>query len=423
MIEKDKNMIYNKSRKSIILQNMVKTKDKNKKEEQMKMKKQKGITLIALVITIIILMILAGVSINLVLGKNGTVPKAKNAKKDYIEAKIEENEQMSTALNIIEEATQGGTKQEETIIQPTPENPQPLAKTVKIGDYVAYDPTEGVTDTTKLTYTSPVGTGTSHGNGSDEQVFSAKAYGTDAYQKWKVFSKNESTGEVVLISEYGVFSDTIMSGSGQFKIGGAIGYLYYEQELANICAIYGYGKGADTTKQFTYQVGNPLVDTLKTETISGSGARSITIEDINKAINHTETEKTEVKFGEGYQPTITTESASTTERKTITTNVATDYYYVKDIIDTSDPMYTILKANPFWIDSRIYINSNSTLIYGTYAMGNGGFMGQSNFCSAGFGSLYSYSAFRNPVKPIVYLKTTLKTSGKDANNAWILVDE
>lgn len=42
-------------------------------------KKQKGITLIALVITIIVLLILAGISISLVLGKNGILEQAQNA--------------------------------------------------------------------------------------------------------------------------------------------------------------------------------------------------------------------------------------------------------------------------------------------------------------------------------------------------------
>ena len=44
------------------------------------MKKNKGITLVALVITIVVLLILAGVSINLVLGNNGIIAKAQDAK-------------------------------------------------------------------------------------------------------------------------------------------------------------------------------------------------------------------------------------------------------------------------------------------------------------------------------------------------------
>ena len=45
------------------------------------MKKNKGITLVALVVTIVVLLILAGVSINLVLGNNGIIAKAKDAEK------------------------------------------------------------------------------------------------------------------------------------------------------------------------------------------------------------------------------------------------------------------------------------------------------------------------------------------------------
>ena len=50
------------------------------------LKKQKGITLVALVVTIVVLLILAGVSINLVLGDNGIVKKAQGAKTKSAEA-------------------------------------------------------------------------------------------------------------------------------------------------------------------------------------------------------------------------------------------------------------------------------------------------------------------------------------------------
>ena len=59
------------------------------------MKKERGITLVSLVVTIIILIILAGVSINLTLGKNGIITIAKQAKENTELAKIEEE----TALN------------------------------------------------------------------------------------------------------------------------------------------------------------------------------------------------------------------------------------------------------------------------------------------------------------------------------------
>ena len=55
------------------------------------MRSRRGITLIALVVTIIILIILAGVSINVVLGENGIINMAKRAKED-MEIAVEEEQ-------------------------------------------------------------------------------------------------------------------------------------------------------------------------------------------------------------------------------------------------------------------------------------------------------------------------------------------
>lgn len=54
----------------------------------------KGITLVALVVTIIILIILAGVSINLVIGNSGIIAKAQIAKKNAENAAWLEKAQM-----------------------------------------------------------------------------------------------------------------------------------------------------------------------------------------------------------------------------------------------------------------------------------------------------------------------------------------
>lgn len=54
------------------------------------MKRNRGITLIALVVTIIVLIILAGVSVNLVLGQNGIITKAKEAKKNHEKEAVKE---------------------------------------------------------------------------------------------------------------------------------------------------------------------------------------------------------------------------------------------------------------------------------------------------------------------------------------------
>ena len=59
------------------------------------MKKNKGITLVALVVTIVVLLILAGVSINLVLGNNGIIAKAKDAETKSAEASQNDLKEMS----------------------------------------------------------------------------------------------------------------------------------------------------------------------------------------------------------------------------------------------------------------------------------------------------------------------------------------
>ena len=56
----------------------------------MKNNLNKGITLIALIITIIVLIILAGVTINMVVGDNGIINKAKEAKESSKRGEAEE---------------------------------------------------------------------------------------------------------------------------------------------------------------------------------------------------------------------------------------------------------------------------------------------------------------------------------------------
>ena len=82
----------------------MKTKLKNKEEE--------GITLIALVVTIVVLLILAGISLNLVLGQNGVIGKAKDAKN--LTEKGQAQDEVNLAINYlqIEDATSTLTQED-----------------------------------------------------------------------------------------------------------------------------------------------------------------------------------------------------------------------------------------------------------------------------------------------------------------------
>ena len=75
------------------------------------MKNNKGVTLVALVVTIIVLIILAGISINLVLGNNGIITIAKKTKENTELARVEEETQLNELYTQLESSgtTSGGT--------------------------------------------------------------------------------------------------------------------------------------------------------------------------------------------------------------------------------------------------------------------------------------------------------------------------
>ena len=71
------------------------------------MKKNKGITLVALVVTIVVLLILAGVSINLVLGNNGIIARAKDAETKSAEGSQNDLKGMNGLVSEMEGALAG----------------------------------------------------------------------------------------------------------------------------------------------------------------------------------------------------------------------------------------------------------------------------------------------------------------------------
>ena len=62
---------------------------------------QKGITLVALVVTIIVLIILAGISVSLLIGDNGLITRAKEAKNVQQNAEANEATSYNEALTEI----------------------------------------------------------------------------------------------------------------------------------------------------------------------------------------------------------------------------------------------------------------------------------------------------------------------------------
>lgn len=349
------------------------------------MKKQRGITLIALVITIIVLLILAGISIATLTGENGILSKANDAKTETRGASVEEARDL---WKIREEADNGTAQTLETVLNElesqkliTSEERETIEKTgevtigsrtivfkeknigdyVKVGDYVDYNPTVKDKSGTsvkanKLSYSSPIGTAKEHGNGNGVQNFTATAN-----TKWRVLSIENGTVELIAENVIKTNDNTT------FTLKGAIGYLYAEQELNEVCKIFGYGYGADTTEGGTYTVGGPI-DTPTTGKIEGTGARSITIEDINKKAGVYEDETDgQMKYSDGtvintsygsttnppsnvYYPTVneTTGKSSSAGVKKLK---YTKYDYGKTKIENTNIQDMLFNGN-YWLASR-----------------------------------------------------------------------
>ena len=72
---------------------------KDMKQRIFSKKKKNGITLIALVVTIVILLILSGVTINMLLGEDGIIRTAQEAKNTWEGAVSNEQQEMQNLMN------------------------------------------------------------------------------------------------------------------------------------------------------------------------------------------------------------------------------------------------------------------------------------------------------------------------------------
>ena len=313
-----------------------------------------------------------------------------------------------------------------------------LAQLGNVGDYVAYNPTktdaEGTTDVTAslLTYTSPIGTDAAYtaGNGYGNQTFTA-----NSNIKWRILKKDSSTGEVVLISEAPIKSDE----SASLYLQGAKGYLYAEKEINELCKIYGYGYGTKTDMTTTYKYGDTIADldegSQLTGTITGSGARSINVDDVNRMCGITTEQQLNAinnEYGTTpythtiYYPTISTANGKSTA-KAERSERYTRYYYNAStyLTDTSSELYKMLfrdigNANyiSYWLGSYCVGSTANNASFYVNSISNG-CIDRTEVC-VGNSSNLSESSKRFAIRPIVYLRNNIQTKGKNANNAWIL---
>ena len=289
-----------------------------------------------------------------------------------------------------------------------------LVSQVEVGDYVAYKAGTN-------SYTSKKGTGTTGGNGyGTPQTFTS-----NDNIKWRVLSKENN--EVVLISEEPLQTDD----NKNFYLNGAIGYLYAEEELNKICSIYGYGVGANTSKTFSYEVGD-VVEGVEKRAYTGSGARSITVEDVNKICGVTPSTELDSNYGKEYTksiyyPTIKTETGYS-ESAASRTDKTTYYEYTgSDKISTTSNEYKVLFKNIgdtgnifYWLASRYVYSSSSSSSFLIRSVANGDVSHAE--VSGGYSTHFFEHSSAIGVRPVVYLKSDIKTSGKDSSGAWTIIE-
>ena len=393
-------------------------------------RKNEGITLIALVITIIVLLILAGVTIAMLMGDNGILTKATEAKEESTIGEEKEKVQLSatgalaknngegiTETNLADELTKYiGIRDIDYELTGTgpfvvkyldsgrsykvDENGkisehEDISKYLKVGNYVNYNSTladkSGTpVEQSKLEYSSPKGSGTSHGNGYNNQTFTATP---DI--KWRVLDiENE---KVKLISE-----DVIKTNEDKnFIIFGTVGYLYAERELNEICKIYGYGYGADTSQKTQYNYGGPL-DGILTGEIIDSGARSVTVEDINKKVGVTEEDciKLDNNYGNTANPTIDvrypTISETNGKSKLAGAKNLKNTYYSYNIYYDDDELFEIenidvqnmIFKGKYWLASRSIASYSTVSNFGVRRVdGPGTNVASSNLCDGSSNTL------------------------------------
>ena len=441
--------------------------------KELKTRNERGVTLIALVVTIVVLLILSGVAISMLSGDDGIIINAQKASEENDKGR--EKEIVTLAVGSALSSDEGYTIARDNLnsalanhigtegVDYTLSDTEPyivkyldsgrsyvidekgkvseytetdddvdISEYVEVGQYVNYNPTvkdlSGTPVDESLTYISQKGDGQNHGNGDSPQTFTATATGT----RWKVLSIENGT--VTLISEDVIKTDA----GGNFVLYGAPGYLYAEQELNEVCKIYGYGYGADKSQVTTYSYGGPTDGEL-TGQITGSGARSIRVEDINKYAGITEDENGILRFSDGtavdssygsttnptkkvYYPTITTQDGKSTAPG-VKNLKYTFYSYNKSKITNQETIQNMLfTGNSYWLASRCvdtlsgYAYFNVRYVYSSRVDRSSLCIGIGSFLSEDTGSICA-------VRPLVSLKSEvidIDAGYNEATGGWKL---
>lgn len=369
------------------------------------MKNERAITIVSLVVTLIILLILAGVTINLILGENGLIGKAQFSSNMYAEITINEMKMMEEfELDIVKENTLVNKFKNGTI---------------KIGDYVNYTiPTEG-------SFNSPA-IGNEFSNGFALQTYNTNNNGNEI--KWRVLGLGDSEGNltqntedgkhILLISDNPVQKNINNNSENKFDkdpyfyMGKAEGYVNAENVLNEISKIYANDKLAENARSININDINNILDIeidMQNNIIYNKNDSSMNNIDITRRMGNT------YNFSNmDYSAKSYASSKITAIENGEISEIINAYTYMLDSVDKNIANFNIIKeilfsqvsgnnSKPYWLASTavndIYNKARYTIGEVSNNMVN---LSDSKFSSDG-----SWTVKAAGVRPIIILKSTI----------------
>jgi len=370
-------------------------------------KTEKGITLVALVVTIVVLLILAGVSINLVLGNNGIIAKAKDAETKSAEASQNDLKGMNALTEEMNNALG--------------EKPKVDLSKYKIGDLVnyTYDPAENY----KIT-SATCGSSSNPADGIPQTTG----------LKWRILNIDEANGTVDLISENPTgtsvyFGNILGYNNGPYLMNEickaqysnkslgvnarSINLLDMEKHLtaAGIAARNGYTNGVQQYGKTKTYASNTKYPSL----YAGQKGAGVDVAEENASSILQDHTKGNDPYGES-KPIATIEPTTDNTSGTGNPLTVTQTYYNISINSTNygDAYKVLSNSTWYWVASR-YVNTDSDGASFGLRRANTNTGGRGMFDSDG-----STDYFSLRLRPVVSLSSSILSDAKDASGAWNL---
>ena len=387
----------------------------------MKKKKLKkgneGITLVALVVTIVVLLILAGISLNLVLGQNGIISRAQDARNQTAEGKTNTEKAINALTDEMEayvKENEGGNGGNGT--------PADLSK-YNIGDEVAY-----TYDVVSGGYSL---TAAQSGYESDQTVAQSSTT-----LKWKIINKDESKGTIDIVSAEPTsnkvcFEGALVYNNGVYLINDICEKLYsntakgIKARSINLEDMEKHLTDAGFTARNAYLYNNDATNyakygTTKTYTSYYKQYPKLYASQIGAGITSTSvTQPDTVKTADPYKESskgYTTPTAETSDTAGDSGLTVTQTYYNIPINEANYGAAAAILANSnyYWVASRYVWTNSSNAIFGlrdadTDMKGNDMF-------DSGDRALSDSDRLR----PLVSLSSSVLTGEKDTNGAWTI---